>query len=240
MPESTAAARVWRDWRNYRIFDILLCGDTLHPYCGSYCLAVFCPQYRLYIDSLDGYNLLIAIMEIVTICVFQGLDSPTSRSNLERGTGLFRTTMTGVLAVSLTVVNLIVLHETIYVSPGMCFYKDIVHNCLQISARAIFLFIAIRNSQECGLFKRLRTVDSLKFRKSGTNVVSGRRHDEVCGLCYGKQSDRPLRKLPVCGHTFHDECSTRGQILGTGAQSSDCFYSILCTNDTFSSSQCRN
>ena len=153
-----------------------------------------------------GYNLLIAIMEIVTTCVFQGLDSPTSRSNLERGTGLFRTTMTGVLAVCLTAVNLIVLHETIYVSPGMCFYKDIVHNCLQISARVIFLFIAIRNSQECGIFKRLRTADSLTFRKSGTNVTAQSRNDEHCGLCYGKQTDTALRKLPDCGHTFHEEC----------------------------------
>ncbi|OWA50043.1 hypothetical protein BV898_14574 [Hypsibius exemplaris] len=132
---------------------IAMLGYFLYSYLVTYYLNINAPSVsQCFADTISHtsgvwlfYNLLITLMEITITCVFQGLDSATSRQNLEKGTVLFRTTMTGVLAVSLTLVNLWALNEALFVLHESCGYKDVAHNCLQIAARIAFAVITVRN-----------------------------------------------------------------------------------------------
>ena len=203
---------------------LAMVGYLMYSYLVTYYLNINAPSVsQCFADTINHtsivwlfHNLLITLMEVTTTCVFQGLDSLNSRQNLEKGTVLFRTITTGLLAVSLTVVNLMSLNDTLYVFSEYCGYKDVAHNCLQIVARLAVIIVAVRNQQESEAFHRLRTVESLMYQKSAADVSRAREIQlEPCGLCFDRTDHgNILRRLPNCQHTFHPRCFDPWQNFG--------------------------
>ena len=154
------------------------------------------------------YDLLTALIEIVTICIYQGLATPEARQNLDKRTALFRISMAGVLGLSLTAINIIALHDSAFSNQKeICGYRDVVHNCFQIIARVVFVYVVVKGKlkEEEKLIK-LRNVESLTYNNSPslTNMVIP--EEGQCGLCYREEVGARLIKLTECGHTFHKDC----------------------------------
>ncbi|XP_055340913.1 uncharacterized protein LOC129589995 isoform X2 [Paramacrobiotus metropolitanus] len=160
-----------------------------------------------------AYNFIVALVEVVTIFVYQGLVTPTARSQMDKGTALFRSSLTGVLAVSLTIVNGIGLHDTLV--NDICGYRDMVNNILQIVARVAFIYITVNGESDEELMQKLRNVESLTYHNSATSIPAAAEEDP-CGLCYGMdtEEERPLVKLAGCRHTFHAECFAAWENVG--------------------------
>lgn len=123
--------------------------------------------------------------------------------------------MTTLLAVSLTLVNLNALYDSLYVFHVFCGYKDVAHNCLQMVARVAFIVIAVRSQHDQDAFRQLRTVESLTFHKSNVEIHQEcRRKQEQCGLCFElADQDISLRRRPNCVILFIRFVLIHGRIL---------------------------